>query len=169
MKTLYDVENKKAIVTKKQKKLERIKKILGRDTQLPARLCNDEIINCGLSEPKEVLKKAGYRNIKRGWTKQISRRSRYHAYIYEDEFKYKWIYLHKDITRNGMHKASKDVLDEKIRLKEFIIPRINVGKKNDKILPREARLKALAELKNNRPFRRPLRRIFLERFLGFIR
>lgn len=152
METLWDVEHKK--LTKAQKRLERIKKILGRDNQLPAKLKNDEVLNCGLSEPSEVLKKSGYINIKRGWIKKIDKKSRFHAYTFEDEFNYKWIYLHRDITIGKNHKASKDVLDEKIRMKDFIIPRKNVGKKKDLWLLREERLKALEQLKENKPIRK---------------
>ena len=165
MKSLADVEAENKALTKKQKKMVRIQKILGRDIELPINLTKDEVINCGLSIATEVLQKGGYRNIKRGWIKKISRTQRYHAYPYEDdEFHYQWIYIHRDITENGYHKATKDVIDEKIRLKEFIIPRINIGKKGDKILPREERLKALAELAKQKPIRKALWKRFLESF-----
>lgn len=166
MKTLADIEAETKALTKKQKKVARIEKILGRKVELPKKLTKDEVINCGLSIVTEVLQKGGYRNIKRGWIKKINKTERFHAYPYEDdEFHYQWIYIHRDITENGKHRATKDVIDEKIRLKEFIIPRINRGKKGDKILPREERLKALAELGKQKPLRKAIWKRFLENFL----
>ena len=162
MKSLADVEKEAITLTKRQKKLEKIKKILGRDKELPEKLKNDDVLSCGITNPVEVLRKGGYINIKRGWIRRISRTKRYHAYPFIDEqfnatqpIPYYYIYIHKDITQNGKHKATKDVLDEKIRLKEFISPRINTGQRNI-FLPREERIRLLEQLKENKPQRKTL-------------
>ena len=123
------MESEKKQQDKLNKRLSRISKILGRNKQLPSKLEKSQVLSCGISDPEEILKKSGYINIHRGWIRKIDKNSRNHAYIYKDEFNYNYIYLHKDLINNGKHLAVTD-LEEKIRLKQLVIPRKG-RKKND--------------------------------------
>ena len=96
-----------------KERIETMKKILNRDNQLPNRF-NSRVVLSPNDEPTELLSKAGYKDIKRGWIFKM-KGARYHAYVYKHK-----IYLHKDLISNGKHKATTDHLDEEIKRLESL-------------------------------------------------
>lgn len=114
---------------KEYEKFTRMVTILGRDNQLPSTFEN-AIVKTPNDNPKDVLKRAGYINIGRGWVYKI-KGGRYHAYIHE-----KSIYIHKDENiKGGRHKATtRGLREEKKRIKSFKSdPPDNIPKKKKEV------------------------------------
>ncbi len=135
MRSLWDVEKEKAAEEEKRQKLY---KLLGRDFDIPKELKHKSMTTSACL-PVEVLKISGYKDIGRGWIKNINKKERYHAYFYD-----RMIYLHKDVIINHKHHATTEkVYLELERMKKYVI-----SKKKGSMLNREDRLKALANLTN---------------------
>ncbi len=115
MKTYWEEEQEKL---KEEQKIKKIKHILGREDQLPKRFISYSL-KTHSTPPEEILIKLGYKDIKRGWTKKINKKYRFHAFIPEGE---NIIYLHSDVlTKNFMHKATTHFVAEEFkRMKPFI-------------------------------------------------
>ena len=145
MKSFFEEEQERI---KKEKYLAKMKRILGRDYNLPKNVSGKNISYYGNS-PLKVLTNAGYKyNNGKGYILQINKKSRYHIYI--DHEKERFI-MHKDTTSQaGKHRAVFSNLNtERDRIKSFIIKvyRPTVKKVTEKMLSKQELQVALNKIK----------------------
>ncbi len=121
---MISLADREEIENKQEQRIREMVSILKRKDQLPSKFQN-AIVKTNGEDPEVVLKKAGYRNIHRGWIYKVEG-GRYHAYT--DDSK---IYLHRDFnTGNGRHRSTVENLkEEQKRIRGFreeaVIPKRN--------------------------------------------
>lgn len=115
--TLWDVEQAEK---KRQKRLDTIKNVVGRDTKLPMKLDGKQIGISRINNPEAILKKLGYaKRGSNGYVRYLDKDFRFHAFITVDR---KQIYLHSDTMIDGKHRSSgKFVDDEKSLIRSEIL------------------------------------------------
>jgi hypothetical protein len=108
MESLYDIEQ--AEINKK-KKLDSIKNIIGRETNIPKRIVAQSVSIRKITNPHEVFEELGYIMLSnKTWIKKIDNKHRFHANITLDG---KDIFIHCDKTiKGGRHRASEHGVDE---------------------------------------------------------
>lgn len=145
LKSLYDIEQEQIAKSRFQ---ERVKRIVGRDYDLPSKL-KGRSIHLQHVNYEELLKAKGYSsNGKYGWVKWINESSRFHCYLTPNNT---GLYLHQDFYSKDSHYSghSPEMEEELERMRIWALQhRPHKGRHKDEWLSHDKIVEALKKLKN---------------------